>query len=185
MSDRAERAGRSLQGPAFPDDYGGADPALAVALAAYAETSGPEQYAAALARLQHARVIVPVVAVLGKVEVDPATGLASDKSSDMAAVLMQIPDGRRGLLAFTGTAALAAWDPQARPVPVTVEHAARAAVQEQAAALVLDVAGPTRFVLDGDSLTALAAGYRLARLDGGLAWVQPTTDGPDDSPGPE
>ncbi|MGA8846432.1 MAG: SseB family protein [Nocardioides sp.] len=162
---------RQLQGPAFPDDDGSADPALAAALAAYGATNGNDEYVAALALLQGARVLVPVVAVLGEVEVD-AHGLAHDKSSDMAAVLIQTPDGRRGLLAFTSTDALAAWNPEARPVPVATRTAAQAAVQESAAALVIDVAGPTRWVADGDTLTALAAGYRLARLDGGLAWVQ-------------
>ena len=159
---------RRLLGPAVPDDDGRADPGLAQALVQYgravdsAESS--ERYVAALARLQHARLLVPVVAVLGEVGVDPTTGLASDKSSDMAAGLMQT-------LAFTSTDALAAWDPEARPVPVTSRQAAEAAVQEQASALVVDVAGPTRLVVDGDSLTALGAGYRLAKIDGGIAWV--------------
>jgi len=169
---------RRLLGPAVPDDEGRADPALAQALAAYGSTSAgtdttgtTDTYVAALARLQHARLLVPVVAVLGEVEVDASTGLTSDKSSDMAAVLMQTSDGRRGLLAFTSIDALAAWDPEARPVPVTARQAAEAAVQEQASALVVDIAGPTRFVVDGDSLTALGAGYRLAKIDGGIAWV--------------
>ena len=162
---------RQLQGPAFPDDDGSADATLAAALAAYGSTSGNDAYVAALAVLQSARVLVPVVAVLGEVEVDEA-GLAHDKSSDMAAVLMQTPDGRRGLLAFTSTDALTAWNPEARPVPVAARTAAQAAVQEDASALVLDIAGPTRFVVDGDSLRALAAGYTLARVDGGLAWLQ-------------
>ncbi|WP_323793626.1 SseB family protein, partial [Nocardioides sp.] len=117
-----------------------------------------------------------VVAVLGEVEVDEA-GLAHDKSSDMAAVLTQTPDGRRGLLAFTSTETLAAWNPEARPVPVAARTAAQAAVQEEASALVIDLAGPTRFVVDGESLRALAAGYTLARVEGGLAWLQA-----DDSP---
>ncbi|CAN5440218.1 hypothetical protein BH09ACT12_BH09ACT12_22960 [soil metagenome] len=164
---------RQLQGAAFPDDDGSADPTLAAALTAYGAASGAEEttaYVAALALLQTARVLVPVVAVLGEVELDEH-GLAHDKSSDMAAVLMQTPDGRRGLLGFTSTEAMAAWNPEARPVPVTARSAAQAAVQEDAAALVLDVAGPTRFVVDGDTLRALAAGYTLARVDGGLAWI--------------
>ena len=179
---------RTLQGPAFPDDDGTADAALAAALTAYAASvgsagsAGNDDYVAALAILQDARVLVPVVAVLGEVELDEQ-GLARDKSSDMAAVLMQTPDGRRGLLAFTSTDAMAAWNPEARPVPVAARTAAQAAVQEDAAALVLDVAGPARYVVDGDSLRALAAGYTLARVEGGLAWVLRTA--PDDSPGSE
>ena len=162
---------RVLQGPAFPDDDGSADPALAAALASYAAGGDDDAYVDALAVVQSARVLVPVVAVLGEVEVDEA-GLAHDKSSDMAAVLMQTPDGRRGLLAFTSTESLAAWNPEARPVPVAARTAAQAAVQEDATALAPDIAGPARFVVDGESLRALAAGYTLARVEGGLAWLQ-------------
>ncbi len=45
---------------------------------------------------------MPVVALLGEVEHDEQ-GLAHDKTSDMAAVLMTGRDGRTALLAFTGT----------------------------------------------------------------------------------
>ena len=63
-----------------------------------------------LGRLQDARLLVPVVALLGEVEHDEQ-GLAHDKTSDMAAVLMKGRDGRTALLAFTGTASLQAWNP--------------------------------------------------------------------------
>ena len=55
--------------------------------------------------LQQARLLVPVVAVAGEVEVDEQ-GLAHDKSSDMATVLLTGRDGRTALLAFTGTESL-------------------------------------------------------------------------------
>ena len=99
---------------------------------------------------------MPVVALLGEVEYDER-GLAHDKSSDMAAVLLTGADGRMALLAFTGTDALAAWNAEARPVAVPTAIAARAAVQERAAALVIDVAGPVPFVVEGEDLRALAA----------------------------
>ena len=50
---------------------------------------------------------MPVVALLGEVEYDDA-GLARDKSSDMATVLLTAPDGRRALLAFSGMEAMRA-----------------------------------------------------------------------------
>ena len=146
---------RDLAAPAFPDDDGAADPAVVAALAAY--EAGTGDHAAAVAALAPGRLIVPVVAVLGEVEVDEQ-GLARDKSSDMAAVLMQGRDGRTALLAFTSLATLAAWDPEARPVPVPAPTAALAAVQEQAAAVVVDIAGPVAFVVEGDALRALASG---------------------------
>lgn len=161
---------RQLLAPAYPDDTGEADPALAAALTAYA--ADPAALPEALARLQTARLLVPVVAVAGEVEVDQR-GLAHDKTSDMAAVLVQGPDGRRGLLAFTSIETMARWDPAARPVPVTASTAAMAAVQEGADAMVVDLAGPARIVVDGDHLRPFAAGWRLARVRDDLAWIDP------------
>jgi len=160
---------RRLQGSEYVDDDGTADPALAAALAAHAGATAP--YPAVLAALASARLLVPVVAVLGEVEVGD-DGLARDKSSDMAAVLLTGADGRMALLAFTDLAALTRWDPQARPVPVAAHLAAATAVQEGAAALVLDVAGPHPFVLDGDDLSRIASGWQPVQLDdGGWGWL--------------
>lgn len=160
---------RRLQGSAYVDDDGAADPELAAALRAQAADDAA--YPSALAALAAARVLVPVVAVLGEVEYDER-GLARDKSSDMAAVLMTGADGRQALLAFTGTDTLTAWDPEARPVPVSAVLAAQTAVQEGAAAVVVDVAGPHRLVVSGDALHRLAAGWRPVRgEDGTWAWL--------------
>lgn len=161
---------RTLPDPGFPDDDGTAAPALMAALAAY--DGDPEAgHLPALAALSTSRLLVPVMAVLGEVEVD-ADGLARDKTSDMAAVLMQRPDGAQALLAFTSAEALTAWNPDGRPVPVPAATAALSAVQDGAVALLVDVAGPVRFVVEGDDLTALARGWRLVRLDdGSWGWL--------------
>lgn len=160
---------RRLQGSAYVDDDGTADGALAEALTAY--DAGEASYPEVLAALAPARLLVPVVAVLGEVEVGE-DGLARDKSSDMAAVLLTGADGRLALLAFTDLGALAAWDPQARPVPVAAHLAAATAVQEGAHALVVDVAGPHTFVLADDDLHRVASGWTPVRLDDGdWAWL--------------
>ena len=98
---------------------------------------------------------------------DGAGGSPREKSSDMAAVLMTGRDGRTALLAFTGTASLDRWAQsyeggEARPVPVPARQAAQAALQDQAAALLVDVAGPVLFVVEGEDLESLAAGHRLS-----------------------
>jgi hypothetical protein len=142
---------RSIPDPGFAGDVGEVDPGLAAALAAYEQTGAHQEV---VALLRDTRVLVPVVALLGEVEYDEH-GLAHDKTSDMAAVLMTGHDGRTALLAFTCTASLEAWNPEARPVPVSARHAALAAVQEQAAALLLDVAGPVMFVVEGEDLRTL------------------------------
>ncbi len=149
---------RTIPNPGFAGDDGSAAPQLAAALAAYdAAPDDLDGRRAALAALTEARLLVPVVAVLGEVEVDDA-GLAHDKTSDMAAVMMTGRDGRTALLAFTCSASLEQWNPEARPVPVPASKAALAAVQQEAAALLVDVAGPVMFVVEGEDLIALARG---------------------------
>lgn len=168
---------RRLLDSGFAGDTGAVAPAVSAALASYAMEPG--SYVDALAVLQDARVLVPVVAVLGDVEHDDA-GLAHDKSSDMAAALLQGADGRLALLAFTGTESLTRWNPVARPVPVATRLAAQAALQDGAAALVIDVAGPTTFVIEGEDLQGLAAGWTLVRVGSRVgqrpAWIRPTPD---------
>lgn len=88
----------------------------------------------------------------------------------MAAILMTGADGRTALLAFSCLASLQAWDPQARPVPVSTVDAARAARHEGASALVLDLAGPVRVVVESADLAHLADGELLARTDVGYVW---------------
>lgn len=168
--------GRRLLGSGFPGDTGAPDPALATALQEYAAARDAEARRAAyldcLGVLSAARLLVPVVAVLGEAETGE-DGLVRDKSSDMAAVLLTGRDGRTALLSFTGTEAMAAWDPQARPVPVEARLAAQSARQEGAAALLLDVAGPVRLVVEGVDLEGLASGWSLARVGDEVAWVRP------------
>lgn len=161
---------RVIPDPGFAGDDGAAPSELTEALAAW--DAEPSTYVEVLAALQRSRLLVPVVAVLGEVEYD-AAGLAREKSSDMATVLIQGADGRLALLAFTGTPTLAAWDPDARPVPVAAPLAARSALQDGAEALVVDLAGPVRFVVEGDDLRGLAEEWALARVVGGHAWIRP------------
>lgn len=162
--------GRRIADPEFPDDDGAAAATVTAALTAY-DADPAAGRAPALAALQDSRVLVPVVAALGEVEHD-AQGLAREKSSDMAAVLITGRDDRTALLSFTSTAAMAAWNPQARPVAVSARQAARAALQDGADALLVDLAGPVLFAVDGADLRDLAAGLVLRPVDGGWAWTR-------------
>jgi hypothetical protein len=147
-------SGRSIPNPGFAGDSGAADAALAAALEAHAGGfSTPREVMAALAA---ARVLVPVVAVLGEEE-DVAEGaLRREKSADMALPTLIGRDGRKALPVFTSLAALAAWDASARPVPVETARAALSAVSEGCTVLVVDVAGPHSFVAERPQLWALA-----------------------------
>lgn len=147
-------AGVALPSGEFADDDGRADPALAAALDGHA-TGAAARYDV-LAALVPARLLVPVVAVL-----DSEQGggpLREEKDSHMATVTLVNADGRRGLLAFTSAAALRAWRADARPVPASAPRVARAALDEGADAVLLDVAGPVPYPVEGPALLALADG---------------------------
>lgn len=141
-------SGRQLGGTGFDGDTGAADPALLAAL------DDPSDERALVAAVARARLLVPVVATAGKVET--GGGLPAEKSTDMAAVTLTAPDGQRALPLFTSIAALAGWDPDARPVPVTADRAAQAAVQERCGVLLLDLGAPRQRVLRSSMLWALA-----------------------------
>lgn len=170
MSAPQRFAGSRILPSGFADDDGTVPEGLATALAAYAADSAAKPEA--LAAVQSSRLLVPVVALLGEVEYDDA-GLAHDKSSDMAAVLMQGRDGRLALLAFTALEALRAWNPDARPVPVAAQVAAQSALQDEAAAIVVDIAGPTTLVIEGEDLLGIASGWTLGRVGDRSAWIRP------------
>ncbi|MFC9509105.1 SseB family protein [Streptomyces sp. NPDC057002] len=147
-------ANKNIPDSGFSDDDGSADPRLSAALAAWSEDRaavGP-----VLDALKDARLLVPVVAVLGEVEEDER-GLRREKTSDMAVPTLKAGD-RTALPAFTSTDSLARWDPEARPVAVPLHQALQAAAHEKADTVVLDLAGPVPFELTGSALLALAEG---------------------------
>ncbi|MGC0314569.1 SseB family protein [Kitasatospora acidiphila] len=144
---------KNIPDPGFAGDDGGADPALTAALAAFA--TDPATEPALLGVLRGARLMVPIVALLGEVEVD-AQGHKHEKTSDMAVPVIQAPDGRRALPAFTSLAAMSAWRADARPAPVAAPQAAMTAYSEQADTLLIDPAGPVTYLLTGARLRAVA-----------------------------
>ncbi|WNI14762.1 SseB family protein [Actinacidiphila sp. ITFR-21] len=152
---------KNIPDPGFADDDGSAAPALAAALAAYAGDRGTPREAAAeqavVGALHTARLLVPVVALLGEAETGP-DGLRRDKTSDMAVPTIQAPDGRRALPAFTSTASLARWRPDARPVAVPLARALQALAHEGADTLLVDLAGPVAYELTGPALRAAVLG---------------------------
>jgi hypothetical protein len=132
-------------------DTGEADPVAAGALGAWARGAGSERDA--LLAVSGARLLVPVVAML--TEADEQTG--AEKESEMALPTLIGSDGRAAIIAFTCVEAVRRWRPAARPVPVPAARVWQAAVTERNA-VVVDVAGPVPFVIEGARLEALAAG---------------------------
>jgi hypothetical protein len=164
--------GRTLAPSSFPADDGIANADTRRLLLAAAE-GGSTAYLRAVAALCLDRLLVPVVATATRTG-RTIGGLASDKEAEMAVVLLQAPDGRRALLAFSGLDALQAWQSSARPVPVTLDRAAQTARAEQAAAVLVDCAGPASLAVEGDLLEQLATGHRLVETaPGEFGWVVP------------
>lgn len=123
--------------PSDPDDHGDPDPELAAALKTGDRSRVHD-------RLPLARLLVPVVAMPGAGE------------AEMAVPTLVNASGRRGLPVFTGTATLAEWRADARPVPMIGARVIAAAVEEKYDGLVIDVAGPATFVLEPAELRLLA-----------------------------
>jgi len=137
-------------------DTGAAEPRLAAALAAH--DGSPAARAQVLAALSQARVFVAITATATAEETAAATGLRAESSAEMALVSVVASDGQRAIPAFADTAALRRWRLDVRPVPVSAGYLARAALDDGAAAVLLDPGG-VAFVVRRPDLAALADGY--------------------------
>jgi len=178
-------SGAPVPTPPIPDDDGGVSVELASRLEAFAAGSVSADHV--LEAISRSRLFVPVVAVLDEAEVG-ADGRRHEKQSSMATVLVQNSDGGRALLGFSSIDALTRWRTEARPVPLAAPLAARAAVDEGAETLLIDVAGPVPFALTGaelllvaavsrspgdpcDDPVLMAALRRLVRAEGRVVWA--------------
>ena len=139
---------------AFAGDDGTGDERLLAVLSWY--VAGATDLRGVQRALLGSRVLVPVVASGGGPG-EPAPGRhATDHVADLAVVTLTGRDGRRGLPVFSSLSALARWDPGARPVPLLAQDAARAAYDEGASALLLDIDTTPAAVIEGPALRALA-----------------------------
>lgn len=151
----------------FAGDDGTADPALATALAAYAVVSSVPNLAAVVTALATARVLIPILAELDVAEAGEF-GQQVDKEASAGVVALEAPDGRRALPVFSSVAAMTAWRPDARPVPVEAVRAALSAVAEDWALLVVDPAGPVTALIPRPAVWTVAQSRR---------WIPAVSDG--------
>ena len=152
-------------------DDGSADPRLAGALASYDGTPGSR--AEVLAAVAGARLFVAITATSTAEHVEAGTGLRAESSAEMALVSLVASDGARAVPAFADTAALKRWRLDVRPVPVTSAYLCRAALDDGAAAVLLDPAGAA-VVLREPDLRSLADGY--VPVPGAAVATRRTTD---------
>jgi len=155
---------RTIGPTGFEDDDGSADAVLTEALGAHHR--GEIDRYALYPVLAGKRVLAPVVAILTEsetVEEGAGAGLRRDKDSEMALVTLLAADGAKAVPVFTSTDKLGVWGttngfPNARPVPVSLERAAAAAIQEEADVLLVDLGSDEQFELSGAALRAFATG---------------------------
>lgn len=152
--------GRSIQPTSqFAGDDGSADADLTRLLALH--STGAVPLVDVVTRLAATRVLVPVLAELAvgeEVTGPQGQALHVDKEASSGVVALQAPDGRKALPVFTSVAAMAAWRPDARPVPVEATRAALSAVNENWSLLVVDPAGPVTVQVPRPAVWALAQG---------------------------
>ena len=162
-------------------DDGTAEPRLAAALSAGVAT--PATRAELLAALADARVFAGITATATGIE-PAAGGLRADSGAQMAVVLLETVDGSRALPVASDLGALRRWRLDARPVPLTGQQAAAAALDEGAGTLLLDPAGAA-VALDAAEVAALARGW--VPVTGSSLAARRTTGGltePDDAADP-
>ena len=163
---------RDLPDPGFAGDDGSADPEVAAALAAYdarpgraarRDAGGAAARPAARAGRRGAR--------RGGARRAGAGARQDLRHGDRADAGARRPHGAAGVHQHRGAAPVEARRPAGAGAVAT---AAEAAVQDGADAMLVDVAGPVLFVVEGDDLRELAQGPRAGRrVSGRYGWVTP------------
>ncbi|WP_081882139.1 SseB family protein [Cryobacterium sp. MLB-32] len=146
-------AGRAFETNESADDDGLAPEALIAALRLFhAREAGEEGVVEAI---RVSRLLIPLVTALGEAG-ENERGVTIDKTQELSIITVAGPDGRNVLPAFTSTAAMTAWNPDARPVPADAVRVALAAAQENTDLVVLDPMSPTEYVIRRPALWAIA-----------------------------
>lgn len=167
-------------GTAFADDTGHTPEAYAAAVAAVrravrgltqAEDAADQRAALVALAEAHtalipacttARFLVPLIAEAGDFGITPE-GKTVEKSQELSIVTVQSPDGRAALPVFSSVAAMQAWNPNARPIPVPGAQVALAAGQEDTDLVIIDAGNPdTEYVIRRPWLEAFALAKQQA-----------------------
>lgn len=151
----------------FADDDGSADARLAQALIRFSR--GKVHLTEVVDALAYARVLIPVLAT-GEERYVGKFGVEQDHMASTGVVAVQMPDGRAALPVFTDVDAMAAWNPQARPIPAEGPRAALAAIAEEWSTLVVNPSMET-VLIPRPAVWALGQGYdwKPAIVDGVVA----------------
>ncbi|MFM1778863.1 MAG: hypothetical protein RIS51_8 [Actinomycetota bacterium] len=128
--------GRSFEENRFSNDDGSTPPEIQSALDEHSIQSNLKRV---VDSLRGKRLLIPLLATLGDAELGPH-GQLVEKSADLAIVAVATPDGKTAIPAFTSVAEMAAWNKEARPVPVEAERVAISAISEGHERVILNAA---------------------------------------------
>lgn len=125
---------KTLKASPFPNDDGSQPPQFGAAKA----VEPPERTPAVVRALVDGRVMVPVLPHAAPK--DPMNPHAEDDENCEAppSILVELPDGRHAMPAFTSIAGLQAWNAQARPFLMYGSQAAQAAAEQGDGLMILD-----------------------------------------------
>jgi hypothetical protein len=137
---RADSSGVPWEGRSFQDnphagDTGETPADVAAALADW--RTGAGTFTAVVARLAANRFLIPLVAHAGD-DFDSDNPVMEDKVQELSVVTVAGPNGEKVIPVFTSAAAMKAWNPEARPIPIEAQRVALAAASEQTDRLVLN-----------------------------------------------
>jgi len=154
----ADSAGQSWTGRDFrpnesADDDGLAPAPLLEALRRFHAREAGEE--GVIDAVRASRLLIPLVTALGESGTNDH-GVTIDKTQELSIITVAGPDGRNVLPAFSSAAAMALWNPDARPVPADAVRVALAAAQENTDLVILDPMAPTEFVIRRPALWSIA-----------------------------
>jgi hypothetical protein len=157
-SSGAPWAGRTFnQTPLSQDDGSAPEPLMDAIRRFRARELGEAEVVAAF---RTSRLLIPLVAELAGSAADRAAlnehGVRVDKAQELSIVTVAGRDGRTVLPVFSSVTAMAAWNPQARPVPADAARVALAAAAEKTDVVVLDPTSATEYVIRRPALWAIA-----------------------------
>jgi hypothetical protein len=155
-------AGRSFEPNAFAGDDGSAPAEFLEAMTdfrshEYLSEERARAHARAIAAITSSRLLAPLVAEAGDVGFTD-DGLKVDKTQELALVYVGGPNGEKTLPVFSNVAAMRAWNPDARPIPVDGLRVAASAVHDGAEMVVVDPGAETEMAIRAKTLEAMALG---------------------------
>jgi hypothetical protein len=175
MSQAAESAGipfdgREFRPHPFDGDDGSCPETLAAALELWATEASGEAMRAVVDSLRSDRVLVPLLAEAGDFGYTE-DGKVVEKTQELSIVSVEGPDGKPVAVAFSDVESMAAWNSDARPIPVEAQKVAAWVLDDQMARIVLNPGSDTQCVVRRGGVIALLTGdpYTPPWLDHAVA----------------